>query len=96
MHLHQRIHPQGFRQFPVLPECTIGQSIHDQEHRIGPHGPGFFDVVGIDHEVLSQYRQRHLSTGSDTAARAARRLASLPPKCLTSVSTLRQWAPACS
>ncbi|MDT4814461.1 hypothetical protein FQZ97_474630 [compost metagenome] len=58
MHFHQHVHAQLHRQGFHVAQLGRGERGHDQEHAIRAHRARGDDLVGIDHEVLAQDRQR--------------------------------------
>src|SRR5215203_4690595 len=58
MHLDQHVHAERERRVLDVPRRGVIERGHDDEDAIGAHRAGFRDLVGLEHEVLAQRRQR--------------------------------------
>ncbi|MNY21018.1 hypothetical protein D3C86_1545370 [compost metagenome] len=58
MHLDQHIEVEGLGGRRQLGQLRIGQRRDYQQHAIGAQGAGLDDLVGVDHEILADHRQR--------------------------------------
>ena len=57
MHLNQRIHTQVVRQLQQFQQHPVRERSNDQQNAIGTQCPRLVHLVGIDQEILAQYRQ---------------------------------------
>ena len=59
VHLDQRHQADRDRPLHQRDQRVLLQRGHDQQHQVGPVGPGLPELVGADHEVLAQHRHLH-------------------------------------
>ena len=59
MYLNQHIHVPIIRHSLQLARLAIFQRRHDQQDAIGTQSPRLGDLIGLQHEILAQYRQIH-------------------------------------
>jgi hypothetical protein len=57
VHLDQHVHAVTERDIFHVRHFGIGKRRDDQQDAIGAQGPGFDDLIGIDHEILADHRQ---------------------------------------
>ena len=82
----QHVHAELDRRVLQRSRLVVGDGGHDDEDAVGAPGARLVDLVGLEHEILAQRRQRH--------GRARRvRNSGAPWKEGASVSTERQAAP---
>ena len=62
MHFHQHRHAEPVRNVFEFGHARIIERGSDQQDAIGPQRAGLINLVGLDHEILAQHRQRASGT----------------------------------